>query len=144
MFEKKPLRKFVFRTNVIVPSLLSSPQGGFIIYHSTLAGSLKSVRDRVTELIFRARLTPEVEQKSVYSEKSAQHAEAGGQAYAAASQGTAQQQEDMAAAEQAGGRGDDDAMLTRKQRRARAAHGKDEDSSPNAGGRFRNRKRKKR
>ncbi|HCD30789.1 MAG TPA: hypothetical protein DER01_00160 [Phycisphaerales bacterium] len=104
----------------------------------------QSVRDRVTELIFRARLTPEVEQKSVYSEKSAQHAEAGGQAYAAASQGTAQQQEDMAAAEQAGGRGDDDAMLTRKQRRARAAHGKDEDSSPNAGGRFRNRKRKKR
>jgi preprotein translocase subunit SecA len=106
------------------------------------------VRDRVTELIFRARLTPDVQQKSVYDEKSAQHDQADGQAYAAqsAQQGTAQQQEDMAAADRAGG-GEDDAMLTRKQRRARAAHGKQE-PSPNAasggGGRFRNRKRKSR
>jgi preprotein translocase subunit SecA len=105
------------------------------------------VRDRVTELIFRARLTPEVQQKSVYSEKSAQHAEASGHAYSAAQQGTAQQQEDMAAAERAGSR-EDDSMLTRKQRRARAANaggGKAEESAADvAGGRFRNRKRKKR
>ncbi|MAX23636.1 MAG: preprotein translocase subunit SecA [Phycisphaeraceae bacterium] len=105
------------------------------------------VRDRVTELIFRARLTPDVQQRSVYDEKSAQHDQADGQAYAAqsAQQGTAQQQEDMAAADRAGG-AEDDAMLTRKQRRARAAHGKQE-PSPNAasgGGRFRNRKRKSR
>ncbi len=106
------------------------------------------VRDRVTELIFRARLTPDVQQRSVYDEKSAQHDQADGQAYAAqsAQQGTAQQQEDLAAADRAGG-GEDDAMLTRKQRRARAAHGKQEPASNTAsgsGGRFRNRKRKSR
>ena len=102
------------------------------------------VRDRVTELIFRARLTPEVEQRSVYSEKSAQHAQADNHAYA--QQGTDEQQADMQAAERAGGN-DDDAMLTRKQRRARAA-GKGSEEAASAGdtsgGRFRNRKRKKR
>lgn len=114
------------------------------------------VRDRVTELIFRARLTPEVEQRSVYSEESAQHAQADNHAYATAPQGTDEQQADMQAAERAGGR-DDDAMMTRKQRRAKAAGKGGEDDGGHAGartsggaggtsggGRFRNRKRKKR
>jgi preprotein translocase subunit SecA len=75
----------------------------------------QSVRDRVTELIFRARLTPEVRLRNVYETQQAQHAEAPSAIAAAAAQrGTAQQQADIEAADRAGqpspddGGGDDD------------------------------------
>jgi preprotein translocase subunit SecA len=83
----------------------------------------RTVRDRVTELIFRARLSSEVKQRSVYGEGQARHTQASG-ALAAASvpQGSEEQRADLAAAEQAGSHGAD-SHLSRKQRRARAATG---------------------
>jgi preprotein translocase subunit SecA len=82
----------------------------------------KTVRDRVTELIFRARLTADVEQRDVYGRQEASHDEARG---ALAGQGTAEQQADQQAANQAGGQGDDDSHLSRHERRARRAKGAD-------------------
>ena len=101
----------------------------------------KSVRDRVTELIFRARLTPNVQARSAYSQQQqAQHAEAqsatagaGTPAAAAAASsrdpatataaaGTADQQADQQAADQAGGNdGPRERPVSRKQRRAHEA-----------------------
>ncbi len=109
------------------------------------------VRDRVTELIFRAKLTPNVQPRSAYGDRQeASHADAetavgggeargmGGAATAAASRGTAEQRADQDAAERAGGRGEQ--QLTRKQRRARAAtEGKDKKKPQ-----FKQRKRRRR
>ena len=101
----------------------------------------KSVRDRVTELIFRARLTPNVQARSAYSQQQqAQHAEAQSAtagagtpaaagaassrdaATASAAAGTADQQADQQAADQAGGGdGPRERPVSRKQRRAREA-----------------------
>ncbi|MCC7146442.1 MAG: preprotein translocase subunit SecA [Phycisphaeraceae bacterium] len=82
------------------------------------------VRERVTDLIFRARLTPNVQVRSVYNEQEARHEEAQGvvsqQAAAAASQGTSEQQEDIEAAERAG-TGGGTHFVSRKQRRAAEA-----------------------
>jgi len=70
----------------------------------------QTVRDRVTDLIFRARLTPEVRLRNVYEAQEAQHAEAPSAlaAAAAAERGTAQQQADMEAADRAGQPSPDD------------------------------------
>ncbi|MFA9476900.1 preprotein translocase subunit SecA [Phycisphaerales bacterium AB-hyl4] len=105
---------------------------------SRLYGQMQSnVRDRVTELIFRAKLTPNVQLKSAYgNQQQARHEEAGstvqrtaaqqpvgaGAAAAAAGAGSADQQADRDAAEQAGG-GDEARKrnMTRKQRRAAEA-----------------------
>jgi len=78
------------------------------------------VRDRVTDLIFRAKLTPNVEWRNVYSEQEAAHEEAQsllGAGATAAGRGTTEQQADMAAADRAGGRDEYDGM-SRKDRRA--------------------------
>ena len=82
------------------------------------------VRDKVTGLIFRARLTADVEARNVYNETEAQHDEAGSLVKAAAKQGargTAEQQADLDSAERAGGGVDVDRFASRKQRRAAAA-----------------------
>jgi preprotein translocase subunit SecA len=89
------------------------------------------VRDRVTDLIFRAKLTPNVQLRSVYAKQEARHDQAGpavgagarepALAAAAAQQGTQQQRADLAAAEQAGSHGRGGAPMTRKQRRAAEA-----------------------
>lgn len=106
----------------------------------------KSVRDKVTELIFRARLTPNVQVRSVYDNQQAQHADAVDTvAAAAATRGTQQQQEDMAAAERAGG-GDDDAALSRHDRRAKAVQNTSTPEPETTGGKpggFKDRKKKK-
>ncbi|MEX2389469.1 MAG: hypothetical protein WD534_16455, partial [Phycisphaeraceae bacterium] len=120
-----------------------------------------TVRDRVTELIFRAKLTPNVQLRSAYgNQQQARHDEAGSTVQRAASQqpaqpqpagaaaaaaagaGTAQQQADQDAANRAGS-GDDDARtrnMTRKQRRAAEARGRKGD----AGGGHKVRKKKSR
>ncbi|MFW6060579.1 MAG: hypothetical protein ACODAQ_10385, partial [Phycisphaeraceae bacterium] len=68
----------------------------------------RNVRDRVTELIFRARLSPNVQLRNVYGQQQASHEDAGSTvqraarqqpAAAAAAQGTADQRADQAAAE---------------------------------------------
>ena len=83
-----------------------------------------SVRDRVTDLIFRARLTPNVQVRSVYQQQDAKQAEArsalDAAAAAASHSGTEQQQADLAAAEQAN-RSEQQHFASRKQRRAAAA-----------------------
>jgi len=98
----------------------------------------QTVRNRVTELIFRAKLTPNVRARSAYGDQQAQqHPEAGSTVKRAAqaaaqaqAQGTAEQQADLAAAERAGGGGEadptDNPNLSRKQRRAAAAKQKKE------------------
>jgi preprotein translocase subunit SecA len=90
-----------------------------------------SVRDRVTDLIYRAKLTPNIEQRNVYGEQETKHEEAtsalasGG----AAAAGTAEQQADMAAAERAGGRDEYEGM-SRKQRRSAQARDRKEQKRP--------------
>ncbi len=79
----------------------------------------RTVRDRVTELIFRAKLTADVELRSVYQNQQARHAVADS---GVATKGTAQQQADLEAAHRAGG-GDTDQHMSRKQRRRAAAVG---------------------
>ena len=94
----------------------------------------KAVRDRVTELIFRARLTPEVQARSVYGGQQAEHAAAkstvsaatqegqgqpDGAAMRAASQGTDQQRADLEAADRAGNHSEQ--FSSRRQRRAAKA-----------------------
>lgn len=114
----------------------------------------RTVRDRVTDLIFRAKLTPNVQLRSVYGAQQAHHDEAGSTvqraaqqqpaqqpaqaAAAVASQGTAQQQADMQAAQQAGAGEDDSRHLSRKQRRASEARQRKADG----GKKFKQRKRK--
>ncbi len=84
-----------------------------------------TVRDRVTDLIFRARLSANVELRNVYGEQKAEHEEGQGAmaaARAAAAQGTDEQRADMAAAESAAGAGGrEQQYASRKQRRAAAA-----------------------
>ena len=82
-----------------------------------------TVRDRVTDLIFRARLTPNVQSRSVYGEQRAQHDEATSLLHGAAQaagQGSGEQQSDIDSARRAGSQGADRPM-TRRQRRAAAA-----------------------
>jgi preprotein translocase subunit SecA len=109
-----------------------------------------TVRDRVTDLIFRAKLTPNVEQRSVYGQQRAEHDAAGSLlqgASAAASQGSADQQADMQAAQRAGAE-DADRQMSRRQRRAAAARkdgGRDRETpSPSAMKGPRRKPRKKR
>ncbi len=104
----------------------------------------KSVRDRVTELIFRARLTPQVQARNVYQQQQAKHEEAGSAVPAqtarqAASSGTAQQQADQDAANRAGAR-DGSEQMTRRQRRAAEARERKSD----APSKHKHRKRKSR
>ncbi len=75
----------------------------------------RTVRDRVTELIFRAKLTANVEQRSVYNEQQAQHA-APDNAVRGAVAGTEQQQADQDAAQRAGA--EPSRPMSRRQRRA--------------------------
>ncbi len=110
----------------------------------------KTVRDRVTDLIFRAKLTPNIQLRSVYGSQRAEHQSAGSaassgsssasgpsMASSAAHAGTDQQQADLAAAEQAGGRSE--AGGTRKQRRAAIARQRKESTKQ-----FKKRKGKRR
>jgi preprotein translocase subunit SecA len=79
----------------------------------------RTVRDRVTDLIFRAKLTANAEPSNVYHDSHARQADpasGGSPAAAAAEQGTAQQRADLDAAQQAGS--DRSAHLSRRQRRA--------------------------
>ncbi len=104
----------------------------------------KNVRDRVTELIFRARLTPNVQVRNVYAQQEASQAQAQSalDARQAASQGTAQQREAIEAADRAGGGGDEGGgrHLSRHERRARAAIARKGDKA----GQFKDRKRRSR
>ena len=108
----------------------------------------KTVRDRVTELIFRARLTPNVEARSVYGDQQAEHAEAGSVvrgAAGAAQSGTAEQREDQAAAREAGG--PSDRHQSRKARRAAAAgrdRGGEQAATPQNKTGYKKRKRRRR
>ena len=105
----------------------------------------KAVRDRVTELIFRARLTANVQARNVYQGQQAKHEDAkaavpAGAAQQAAQSGTSQQRADQNAADRAGA-GDERAPMTRRQRRAAQARERKSDSS---GGGNKQRKRKSR
>ncbi|MDX1682123.1 MAG: hypothetical protein R3336_03285, partial [Phycisphaeraceae bacterium] len=101
------------------------------------------VQDRTTDLVFRARLTPEVQARSVYQSQQARHDEADSlvdqAARSVAEQGDAQQQADLEAAQRAGS--DDRSAPSRRQRRAGAASGAGSDSG--GGGRRPRFKRRK-
>jgi preprotein translocase subunit SecA len=101
----------------------------------------KSIRDRVTELIFRARLSANVQVRDVYQGQEAKHDEArqavgagtqaagnAGSPAQAGAQGTDQQQADRAAADRAGA-GDRDSQMTRRQRRAAQARDRKSESA---------------
>lgn len=116
------------------------------------AAMQQAVRDRVTDLIFRAKLTPNVQVRNVYHATEARHDEAGSAVAAAskhaapaaaaggaAAQGSDEQRADLEAAERAGS--DAAAHLSRRQRRARAARAKDDDAA--TGPRHKQRKRKR-
>ncbi|MEM1108648.1 MAG: hypothetical protein AAGH99_08165 [Planctomycetota bacterium] len=113
----------------------------------------RSTRDQVTDLIFRARLTPNVRLNNAYGEnQQATHPGAAGAAApqapspamaaaaAAAVRGSDEQQAAQAAADRAGTRPDRGANMTRKQRRAAEARERHEQTS----GPKKQRKRKKR
>ncbi|MEM9418323.1 MAG: hypothetical protein AAGA25_04600 [Planctomycetota bacterium] len=101
----------------------------------------RSTRDQVTDLIFRARLTPNVRLNNAYGEnQQASHPGAGAAApqapsasmaaaAAAAVRGSDEQQAAQAAADRAGTRPDSSANMTRKQRRAAEARERHEQSS---------------
>jgi len=91
----------------------------------------RNVRDRVTDMIFKARLTVETQARSSYKEEAAVHASAG----SSLGGGSAQQQADQAAADRAGG--GEDQTMSRKQRRAAAA--RDRKGKSGRGGRRRRR-----
>ena len=101
----------------------------------------QTVRDRVTDLIFRARLTPNVEAKSVYHDQETRHADAQRSGAMPAASGTEQQQADLAAADRAGA-GEGGRSMTRKQRRRAAASGTTEPTKKLSSG-HKKRKRKK-
>ncbi len=105
----------------------------------------KTVRDRVTELIFRARLTPNVESRSVYSQQEARHADAGDllSDSATAAAGTQQQREDLAAAERAGAE-QSAAPRSRRQRRAAASDKLNDNKPVRAKPEFKRRKKRSR
>ena len=109
-----------------------------------------TVRDRVTDLIFRAKLTANVESRSVYGEQRARHDEAGSLLHGAAQAagtGTGEQQADLESARRAGAEGGDRKM-TRRQRRAAASSSEGEEpqrSGPSAKKpRYKARKRRRR
>ena len=79
----------------------------------------EGVQQRVTELIFRARLSPEVEQRDVYGEQQASHEDPAELAATAAGRGTDQQRADLAAADRAGEE-EEPAPASRHERRAQA------------------------
>ena len=111
----------------------------------------RTVRDRVAELIFRARLTAEVSSRNVWSDQEARHEEAAPvrspapQPEPTTPAGTESQQRDLAAAEQAGSGSDDDASghLSRRQRRARQ-NKSDSDGGSGSGGASRQQRRRRR
>ena len=105
----------------------------------------KTVRDRVTELIFRARLTPNVESRSVYSQQEARHADVGDllSDSATAAAGTQQQREDLEAAERAGAE-QSTAPRSRRQRRAAAAEKLNDGKPVRAKSEFKRRKKRSR
>jgi preprotein translocase subunit SecA len=73
---------------------------------------LSGVRDKVTDLIFKARLTAQVQMRSVYQNQQAQHevVESTGVNAAASIAGSAEQEADLAAAQQAGSGGEKPAV----------------------------------
>ena len=86
----------------------------------------QNVRDRVTELIFRTRLSPNVQLRNVYNEQEARHDQAtsavGAGAAAATGGGAESQQADQEAAQRAGsGEPDRARNMSRRQRRAAEA-----------------------
>ncbi|MEX0775255.1 MAG: preprotein translocase subunit SecA [Phycisphaeraceae bacterium] len=109
----------------------------------------KAVRDRVTDLTFRAKLTANVEARNVYGSQQAEHAEAGsvlrGKGGAAGAPapggGSAEQQADLEAAQRAGG--DGDANMSRRQRRAAAARGQEKEQAIQRRPQFKQRKRRR-
>ncbi len=78
-----------------------------------------AVRDRVTDLIFRARLTPNVQVRNVYQGQQTQHAEAGSVFQQARPQASQEQEADQEAAQRAGAQSE--AAGSRHARRAAAA-----------------------
>ena len=106
----------------------------------------KLVRDRVTELIFRARLTPQVEARSVYGNQQAEHAESASAMSVAASNtansGTQEQRQDLESAQRAGN--NDTRPMSRHQRRAAAAGKGDQSQSQSPQPKPGYKKRKKR
>jgi len=112
----------------------------------------RTSRDQVTGLIFRARLTPNVQLNNAYGdEQQAQHAPANAgaaqapsaamsAAAAAAVRGSSEQQADQEAADRAGVAPDRGGSMSRKQRRAAEAR----DRHGNQSGPSKQRKRKKR
>ena len=87
----------------------------------------RTVRDRVTELIFRARLTANAEARSVYGSQQAEHREASS-ASALAQAGTAEQQADQEAARRAGAEAA--TPTSRRARRAAARQGPEPTERP--------------
>ncbi len=78
----------------------------------------RSMRDKVTDLIFRARLTANVQMRDAYAEQQAQHQQRDSMGVSAAdmaSAGTAEQQADLDAANRAGSEGRVTATITRDQ-----------------------------
>jgi len=94
----------------------------------------KALRDRVTELIFRARLAADVKARDVYQHQEAKKEQArssvpvGAGAQAAAQAGTAQQRADQEAADRAGN-AEETAGMSRRQRRAAQASERKSDTS---------------
>ena len=103
------------------------------------------VQDRVTELIFKAQLTANIQPRSAYGgapQRQAVPAGAATAAQSAATQGTAEQQADQASAERAGSgeEGGSRRPMSRKQRRAMGSKGRSGGGSSGGGG---NRRRKR-
>ena len=98
----------------------------------------KTVRDRVTELIFRARLTANVQARSVYGRQQADHADA---ASALSAQGSVEQQQDLETAQRAGD--EPSRPMTRKSRRAARARGEPQPNSQQRRPAYKSRKRKR-
>ena len=89
----------------------------------------QNVRNRVTDLIFRARLTPNIQLQNAYEGQQEHHEDAQSVAATTAEQGTESQRADMSAADQAGD--GEAAPVSRRQRRAKQAQGR-HDSKPSA------------
>ncbi len=107
------------RDSVSVRNVVDRERDPRVVYKREGAGLFvqmqKIVRDRVTDLIFRAKLTPQVEMRNVYAKQETQHEEA--TSALEGGRGSAEQEADIDAADRAGGESD----LSRKQRRAAVA-----------------------
>jgi len=119
------------RDSVSTRSIADREKDPRVVYKREGAGNFvqmqKVVRDRVTDLIFRARLTANVEPvRNVYgSKQETQHEEApSALSRGAAPRGSAQQEEDIETAERAGGGRE---PVGRKQRRAAQADARRKD-----------------